>query len=1406
MPSSVAVLLTSAVVKIASDKIGSAIAEQASLLWNFGSDLEDMKETLEVMAAALKDAERRSVRDESVRLWMKKLKHAAMDIDHMMDEYQGADAQATAKIPGMLSCFPITSKKFVLANKMKDMRERLQNIRHKFDSFDFARSTSASIEEQHSDQRETTSYVDEAQIIGRDEEKRAIIQLLSASENKEKTVIVPIYGLGGTGKSSLAALVYNDSQLKKYDHRVWVYVPEVFDLKNIERRIISQITGGQQNTDTALQLVERHLDDLLHEKTVLIVLDDMWEERVSLLDKLKSMLVCKSSRRIDVIVTTRKEEVANKMCTGKPYKLHPLKDDICWDIIKGISKFEDKANKDQLEPIGREIAQKCGGVPLAARVIGYTLKSKDRDGWSKVNNSDIWTESSGDEESSDQKEVLASLKLSYENMEPRLRLCFSYCAIFPKGYNIIEDDLIHQWIALDFIEPSKGKDYMKQLLGMSFLQYSKTPLNPGKNVVRYTMHDLVHFLARSVIEDELFSDAATEGNISDQKYCRYALLTKCDRQTKLPKRVRALHFLASSTLDLRSGAISFPKCLRILDFSECSGIQLPASIGQLRQLRCLTAPRTENETIPECITELSKLQYLYLNGSSQICALPESIGKLGCLIYLDLSGCSSIPKLPESLGDLKSLMHLDMSYCYGITRLPDSLGGLTNLQHLNLSDCFGVEALPESVCGLRKLQYLNLSSCHLRRLPEAIGSLIDLQYLDMSSCYNLLELPESFQHLQKLENLYLSSTKCTKGLSRALRGLISLQHLNMDNMNMDSEMNGSFHHGDLSDALGRLTTLKYLNLQRSIDVLFSQTSEERDIYIDFIGALTNLEHLDLSSNNKLVYLPESVGNLKRLHTLNLKFCRELKSLPDSIGGLENLQTLDLSFCEELKSLPVSIGGIKLKSLPMRGCSGELIDQASSLFPYPLTLPLFKVSGSACRNLHQLRGVDTDVLNIVSLENVRSLDEACRINLRDKQNLSYLSLSWESGAGRVLEDKDLLEKIVLPRGLKQLHVKGYSSISFPRWLSISSDLRNLVYIGLSDMPACSNLPPLGQLPNLEKICLRSLPSITKIDKDFCGGEGAFRQLSSFTIWEMEGLEEWNTTYSTEHGVEQFMFPKLDRLHVHDCPRLSLKPRLPIFRECTIRKSDQVLSSLEKLSNPSHVSSSTPNTMLKLKVERCGCKSLRLLFPILQELRIDSCPNLTSLPESMRHLASLQTLELESCESITALPESLGELSSLRSLTIKFCHNLMSLPESLRHIVSLESLELAFCDSISALPERLGDLSSLKSLSIKCCNNLISLPESLCYLVSLRSLELTCCPRISALPKRLGDISSLKSLIISSCDSIKSLPPSIKKLIKLQKLRIYGNEELMQWCESKENRKWLDHINDLKIRGATANQLA
>jgi Leucine-rich repeat (LRR) protein len=619
--------------------------------------------------------------------------------------------------------------------------------------------------------------------------------------------------------------------------------------------------------------------------------------------------------------------------------------------------------------------------------------------------------------------------------------------------------------------------------------------------------------------------------------------------------VHSLRFASSSKLGLHHGSFSFAKWLRSLDFSDCSGILLPDSIGQVKQLKCLIAPKVQNERLPQSIVVLSKLQYLDMHGSSLISALPKSIGKLGSLVYLDLSGCSNISELLKSFGDLRKMVHLDTSGCSLIRQLLCSLGNLTNLQHLDLSECSNVEEIPGSLCTLTQLLYLNLSSCScLERIPEAVGSHMDLQYLNISNCRCIRELPESFTNLRNLLHLDMKSCQIEKGLPGALHGLFALQYLDM------SDFLAYLEDGSLHDAMRNVHNLKYLGLsQGSIRSPFGDDIEESGGCIDFIGTLTNLEHLDLSYNDELTNLPESVGNLKKLHTLNLSNCYWLKSVPDSISR------------------------ITLKSLLIEGCSNELTDQASSLLHYSLALPFFKVrADGACSNLPLLEGANVCELRIVSLENVRFMEEARKVKLLDKSNLSTLTLAWTLRANRVLDDKNVLGQLEPPRGLKALCLKGYSTPGFPSWLTgISHHLPNLVHITLDALRTCSDLPPLGQLVNLERLHIENCPRVTKIDKNFCGGKGAFGELSKFSLYDMEGLDEWITIYSVENGVE-FMFPMLDELAIEGCPRLRLKPCPPTFRKCTIERSDLVIYSLEMVDRNDRRTYSAPSTKLRIRI--------------------------------------------------------------------------------------------------------------------------------------------------------------------------------------------------------------------------------
>jgi len=364
-----------------------------------------------------------------------------------------------------------------MAGNMKKVREKLESISNHHHKFSFTAS-SRSYVQQVIDERATSSMVIETNILGRNQEKQKVMALLTNGSTSSEFIILPIYGIGGIGKTTLAQLVFNDTHFKDHE-KAWVYVSQSFDLKKIDDSLRSQL---QMEQSLLVGTHEPDADPLICKK-ILIVLDDLWENNDFKLDDLKNSLKKVGDKcKVHVIVTTRDAGIAQKIQTTNAHMIEPLSLDMCWAIIKQIVNFEDRADKERLEDMGKEIAVKCGGVALAARALGYILRSRNSDGWVSVKESGIWNISTSGYTATPYDNVLASLKLSYSSMPPYLRLCFAYCAIFPKGHKMAKYDLIYQWAALGFIKPSDevstwqhGENCIKQLLGMSFLQHSKSP-------------------------------------------------------------------------------------------------------------------------------------------------------------------------------------------------------------------------------------------------------------------------------------------------------------------------------------------------------------------------------------------------------------------------------------------------------------------------------------------------------------------------------------------------------------------------------------------------------------------------------------------------------------------------------------------------------------------------------------------------------------------------------------------------------------------------------------------------------------------------------------------------------------------------------------------------------------------
>ncbi|KAL7234862.1 hypothetical protein ACSBR1_018346 [Camellia fascicularis] len=499
---------------------------------------------------------------------------------------------------------------------------------------------------------ETTYLVKEPRVYGREEKKKQIIELLlrdAATQNKVD--VIPIVGMGGIGKTTLAQLVCDDNGVKNhFDLKAWVCVSDEFDVKRITKAILDEFTLNSCNL-IELNTLQRKLEDTLTGKKFLLVLDDVWNHRDEEWSSLQSPFRA-GAHGSKIIVTTRITTVAQRVGTIEHHDLTELSPDDCWSIFaQHAFKNINISEHPELESIGRQIVAKCGGLPLAARALGGLLQcNQNEHEWKIVLTSNIW------DKPYEESHILPSLKLSYHHLPSHLKRCFGYCAIVPKDYEFGDNELVLLWMAEGLIEHPEGGEqiedvgrrYFHELVSRSFFQLSR------HNKLLFIMHDLINDLAQAVAGDICFR---LENNSEGGK------------QNKISDKARHSSYVASQYDGIRKfKAFDDARCLRtFLEF-------FPIRLFNYKT-RYLT-----QDLLPvlKCLREL----HLYSSGIDE---LPDSIGDLKHLRYLDVSH-SRIRKLPDSVVTLYNLQVLFLKSCVKLEKLPLNMGRLVNLRHFDMTD------------------------------------------------------------------------------------------------------------------------------------------------------------------------------------------------------------------------------------------------------------------------------------------------------------------------------------------------------------------------------------------------------------------------------------------------------------------------------------------------------------------------------------------------------------------------------------------------------------------------------------------------------------------------------------------------------------------------------------------------
>ncbi|CDP20734.1 unnamed protein product [Coffea canephora] len=674
--------------------------------------------------------------------------------------------------------------------------------------------------------------------------------------------------MGGVGKTTLAEQIHNhlleNTQFKVY----WISVSQDFTVKRLQGDVAKHLRLDLSDVDDE-KVRARRLRAAFEkmEEMVVLMLDDVWEEF-----RLNSLGI--GARNCKLILTTRSEEVCNRMRCQSKFELKTLDTEEAWGLFErtlGSETVLDGGLKD----IAKSVAERCGGLPLGIVVVaGSMIGVTDIHEWRNA-----LADLDGVGHDAMKEKVFPILEWSFNRLKECERDCFLYCCLFPEDSCIKGEELIDLFIWAELMskrgtrseEFDQGHTILNKLIRVCLLEKTK-----DHNHVK--MHDLVRDMAIRI----------THGNSKPER-------SRDDVPRFLVKSLRQEDSKVTTmeqeewTQDLH--AVSF--------YSDIF-------------------PRIKIEIPPDWSPNCPKLSTLLLSDVS-IEEIPDSFFRHMCgLKVLNLSRCEGITKLPNSVSDLVNLTALILGCCVDLRSVPP-LGKLKQLRDLDLSST-EIQDLPEGWESLVNLERLNLSNCSAVRqkiIPKGTLSqfhrlqrLLLLPYGRVQVNESVLNQLESFKGYLSLTNFY-KITRWPKYYTVYINDISTEgPFYKLDHYEDQQQLH--FHQCKLGRGSNYLPDdMKKLRISRchNMKQLFT---------VQLLQSLQNLETLTVRDCKGLEEIAAD-GNgaamiYKSIEVIAIFNCPNLKRLPSFLstidgppyllpaGTFSSLKGLNISGCHNMKQL------------------------------------------------------------------------------------------------------------------------------------------------------------------------------------------------------------------------------------------------------------------------------------------------------------------------------------------------------------------------------------------------------------------------------------------------------------------------------------------------------------------------
>ncbi|KAJ4818389.1 Disease resistance protein RGA2 [Rhynchospora pubera] len=1072
----------------AQSEVLSRVSSRVTDAWGgIGDDVDKLRVSLLTSNILADEAERWRFVDHNLSRLLLHLKDAIYDAEDVIDDFDYQELKMS--VEGSSQASRILNKASSLvgefisgkSNTVKDVQQRLDlvqvNLKQAMKLL--ASKRPETVEQMHA-KRKTGSVVIEPEIIGRDSDKETIIKILLQLEdtvvegtsgdvndvtlvrNKRRKTrnvsVLPIVGMGGLGKTTLARMVYNDARVKEhFQLKIWICVSDQFDVNYLTKEIVKCATGMQENSFPNLDSVYNALKEEVLSMKFLLVLDDVWNEAPLEWDKFY-LPMCHGVEGSMILLTTRSTEVAKISGTLDPVFIEGLPEEPYRNLFnKCAFGLEDPKDYPELGAIAEKIRSKLKGSPLAAKTLGGLLRTNlDVQHWRNIMTSELW------QMKQREGEILPALQLSYWYLPSEIKRCFSFCCMFPKGFWFRKEHLVSMWVAHGFVM-SQGDELLEQRGALYFEDLLSRSLFhlQGPGIETYLIHDLMHDLAQLTSKDECF------------------YIQTSGREQGAPKSVRHL-----------SVAKDLVELIR------------PSKYNKLRSLSSLRAYQPFHGLNSSCHFLFSEFPYLRIFDMNNcgIKELPESIGNLKHLRYLNLSD-NKIEELPESIGQLYNLQVFDL-FANPLKKFPKGFTKLIGLRKLRINP----RAIP-MISGIGKLISLqDLSEYQVQRQHgHRIGELKDmtqlLRKLYLSGLENIDEKEEAAQAMLSNKR-YLDILILGWADNRNINQVLDEEVLQALQPHPNLMVFHIYYYGGLQ--LPSWLQEEFLPLLNHLSIAGSAN-------LNVVGNLpSSLCVLEIERCHSLIsieecLLPEKLPVIKKII---LEDCKELKSVPvEKFSGFVFLQELKVSYCPKITCSRELLLPTSIKKLVMQSCGNldislpNCLKHLTNLSTLRLEkcLNITSLTDDALNHLIKLQELsirDCEKLSILGrLPNPLFLKELSIIRC---QNLAQVDLLMENSAqggssrpllhSMAISDTSLLKypsfKNALPF-LQTLEIEGSKEMSIfnEEYQEILQNLNLLKKLSFSDCANLQQLPPwLHSFTSLNYLKVVNCPQIKSLPEN------------------------------------------------------------------------------------------------------------------------------------------------------------------------------------------------------------------------------------------------------------------------------------------------------------------------------------